>query len=71
MRFLMKISTGLFKVSLRSLKESVSFILCKFSCCLDLVKQENVFFISATNSGKILPAVMFPEIVDELIKLGL
>ena len=35
-----------------------------------LVKQENVFFTSATNSGKTLPAVIFPEIVDELNKLG-
>ena len=34
-----------------------------------LVKQENVFFTSATNSGKTLPAVIFPEIVDELNKL--
>ena len=35
-----------------------------------LVKQDNVFFTSATNSGKTLPAVIFPKIVDELIKLG-
>ena len=35
-----------------------------------LVKRENVFFTSATNSGKTLPAVIFPQILDELIKLG-
>ena len=35
-----------------------------------LVKMESVFFTSATNSGKTLPAVIFPYILDELIKLG-
>ena len=35
-----------------------------------LVKRENVFFTSATNSGKTLPAVIFPQVLDELIKLG-
>ena len=35
-----------------------------------LVRLENVFFTSATNSGKTLPAVIFPNVVDELNQLG-
>ena len=35
-----------------------------------LVKQENVFFTASTNAGKTLPAVIFPQIVQELNKLG-
>ena len=35
-----------------------------------LVKKENTFFTSATNSGKTLPAVIFPHVLDELKKLG-
>ena len=35
-----------------------------------LVRGDNVFLTSSTNSGKTLPAVLFPSVLDELIKLG-
>ena len=35
-----------------------------------LVKQRNIFFTSATNSGKTLPAVIYPKVLDELNILG-
>ena len=35
-----------------------------------LVMKENIFFTSATNSGKTLPVAMYPLILDELQKLG-
>ena len=35
-----------------------------------LVKNNNVFFTSATNSGKTLPACLYPYVLEELAKLG-
>ena len=35
-----------------------------------LVKQENIFFTSAINSGKTLPVVIYPQVVEELNKFG-
>ena len=35
-----------------------------------LVNKENIFFTSATNSGKTLPVVMYPLVLDQLRKLG-
>ena len=35
-----------------------------------LVTKENIIFTSATNSGKTLPAVLYPSILEELVKLG-
>ena len=35
-----------------------------------LVKKNNVFFTSPTNSGKTLPACLYPYVLDELKKLG-
>ena len=35
-----------------------------------MVEKENIFFTSATNSGKTLPPVIFPNILTELNLLG-
>ena len=35
-----------------------------------LLHEKNIFFTSATNSGKTLPAVIYPYVLDELGKLG-
>ena len=35
-----------------------------------LMKKENIIFTSCTNSGKTLPAVLYPYILEELGKLG-
>ena len=35
-----------------------------------LLNERNIFFTSATNSGKTLPAVMYPYVLDELCKIG-
>ena len=35
-----------------------------------LLKNENVFFTAATNSGKTLPAVIFPLVLRELTTFG-
>ena len=35
-----------------------------------LLQHDNVFFTSSTNSGKTLPAVIYPEILRELSSLG-
>ena len=35
-----------------------------------LLHEKNIFFTSATNSGKTLPAVIYPSVSDELCKLG-
>ena len=35
-----------------------------------LMKNENIFYTSATNSGKTLPAVMFPEVLKQLRSMG-
>lgn len=35
-----------------------------------LIKKENIIFTSCTNSGKTLPAVLYPYILEELGKLG-
>ena len=35
-----------------------------------LLKKDNIFFTSATNSGKTLPAIIFPDVLEELRKLG-
>ena len=35
-----------------------------------LLKKDNIFFTSATNSGKTLPALIFPDILEELRDAG-
>ena len=35
-----------------------------------LLHEKNIFFTSATNSGKTLPAVIYPYVLEELCKLG-
>ena len=35
-----------------------------------LLGKESIFFTSATNSGKTLPCVIFPQILDNLIGMG-
>ena len=35
-----------------------------------LVRKESIFLTSATNSGKTLPCVIFPQVLDELIIMG-
>ena len=35
-----------------------------------LMKNENIFYTSATNSGKTLPAVMYPEVLKHLSSMG-
>ena len=35
-----------------------------------LLRKESIFFTSATNSGKTLPCVIFPQVLDELNNMG-
>ena len=42
----------------------------QFDLLSSLVRGDDVFLTSSTNSGKTLPAVLFPSVLDELIKLG-
>ena len=35
-----------------------------------LVQKNNTFFTSSTNSGKTLPCVLYPQVLDELFKMG-
>ena len=42
----------------------------QYSLLVKLLDSNNIFFTDSTNSGKTLPAIIFPDIVKELSKAG-
>ena len=42
----------------------------QYNLLVKLLDNNNIFYTDSTNSGKTLPAVIFPEIVKELSKVG-
>ena len=54
----------------RELKGISSLYPMQIELLSSLVKGENIFYTSPTNSGKTLPCVIFPKIIDELSKMG-